>query len=629
MKQTRRKHSLLLKARVALKALKGNMFAQFSITAFLYLAVIAIILIVVLSSALRSHEINRLVNEATEHSMSHILQEITPADLSTPMRGEKYEVFHEFIKMYVITGQTAQIKLWAKDGTVIYYSADPVLIGERFPDHENVSKAMTGDVVTGIEEPEQLESEGGKYSSTMMEVYVPIVFPGFTEPQGILEIYQDYECTGQLIDRLNSIILLTISAGFVVLYGTLVSSVWRGWRTIVRQRRERQEVDQQKEKIQAQLNQSQKMEAVGKLAGGVAHDLNNMLTPILGFGELLLEKSNSDEERREYLEEIMKAGRRARDIVRQLLAFSRKQTIEFKTIDLNILLKDFEKLLRSTIREDINIRLIPSKSLPLILGDVGQLEQVTMNLVVNAQDAMPDGGELTIETTTEELAKSYTTEHMNVPSGPHIMLSISDTGCGMDAETCEQIFEPFFTTKDKHRGTGLGLSTVYGIVKQHGGNIQVYSEPGKGTTFNVYLPVSRDTPSEQKTIEIKHTDTHGSETVLLAEDDEIVRKLALTILKQSGYTVLVAENGAEALLALESHDGPLHLLLTDVVMPDMNGRELFSMAVEKYPSLKVLYMSGYTDDVIAHHGVLDEGVAFIQKPFAIHDLAAKIREVLD
>ncbi len=392
---------------------------------------------------------------------------------------------------------------------------------------------------------------------------------------------------------------------------------------------ERKQAEEERSQLEQQLNQSQKLESIGQLAGGVAHDLNNMLTPILGFGQLLLEKPDVDEERREQLEEIMKAGRRARDLVRQLLAFSRKQTLEFKTIDINTLLMDFGKLLRSTIREDIAIKLIPAKSLPLIQGDVGQLEQVVMNMAVNAQDAMPDGGELAIETALVELDESYAAEHSEVTPGPHVMLAISDTGHGMDAEISKQIFEPFFTTKSKDRGTGLGLSTVYGIVKQHGGNIWVYSEPGKGTTFKVYLPVSGETLIEQEAEEKTHTATHGSETILLAEDDEIVRKLALTVLEQNGYAVITANNGTEALLALEAHDGPVHLLLTDVVMPEMNGRELFNRAIEKHPKLKVLYMSGYTDNVIAHRGVLDERVAFIQKPFNVNDLTAKIREVLD
>jgi len=387
--------------------------------------------------------------------------------------------------------------------------------------------------------------------------------------------------------------------------------------------------EEEKAKLEQQLHQSQKLESIGRLAGGVAHDLNNMLTPILGFGQLLLDRPDGDEERREQLEEIMKAGRRARDLVQQLLAFSRKQSFEFKTIDLNALLKDFEKLLRSTIREDIAIKLITAKSLPFVQGDVGQLEQVVMNLAVNAQDAMPDGGELIIETSMVKLDKSYAAEHVGVTPGPHVMLAISDTGCGMDAEIREQIFEPFFTTKDKDKGTGLGLSTVYGIVKQHGGNIWVYSEPGKGTTFKVYLPVSGETKAEQQTEVKTSTISRGSETILLAEDDEFVRKLAHTVLKQSGYTVLTAKNGTDALQVLKSHDGQVHLLLTDVVMPEMNGKELFNRAVENHPNLKVLYMSGYTDNVIAHSGVLEKGVAFIQKPFNVNDLTAKVREMLD
>jgi len=392
---------------------------------------------------------------------------------------------------------------------------------------------------------------------------------------------------------------------------------------------ERKQAEEEKAQLEQQFSQMQRLESVGRLAGGVAHDLNNMLTPILGFGELLLENSAGDEEHREQLEEIVKAGRRARDLVRQLLAFSRKQNLEFKNIDLNTLLKDFEKLLRSTVREDIAIRLIPATSLPLIRGDVGQLEQVIMNLVVNAQDAMPDGGELTIETTLVELDESYAAEHVSVIPGLHVMLAVSDTGCGMELKISEHIFEPFFTTKDKEKGTGLGLSTVYGIVKQHGGNIWVYSEPGKGTTFKVYLPVPRETPIAQETEEKTYTASRGYETILLAEDDEIVRKLAMTVLEQSGYTVLTAKNGIDALQVLKMYDGPVHMLLTDVVMPEMNGKELFNLAVEKLPKLKVLYMSGYTSNVIAHSGVLDEGIAFIQKPFAVQDLAAKVREVLD
>ena len=385
---------------------------------------------------------------------------------------------------------------------------------------------------------------------------------------------------------------------------------------------------QEKKQLEQHFHQVQRLESVGRLAGGVAHDLNNMLTPILGYSELLLEEANNDDKTRESLEGISNAGKRARDMVRQLLAFSRKQPLLFTNIDLNTLLRDFQKLLRSTIRENIRLRLVTSSSLPIIKGDIGQLEQVIMNLVINAQDAMPEGGKLTIETSLAELDESYAAEHASVVPGRYVRLSISDSGHGIGAEIREHIFEPFFTTKSKEKGTGLGLSIVYGIVKQHGGNIWVYSEPGKGTTFKVYLPAPGELQAKQTTDKETLINSHGSETILLVEDEEFVRKLAQTILKQSGYTVMTAQNGTEALLVLKSHHGSVDMMLTDVIMPDMNGKELFTRASKEYPGLKILYMSGYTDDVITQHGVLEEGTAFIQKPFTVQVLIAKIREVL-
>jgi two-component system, cell cycle sensor histidine kinase and response regulator CckA len=380
--------------------------------------------------------------------------------------------------------------------------------------------------------------------------------------------------------------------------------------------------------LEEQYHQSQKVESIGRLAGGVAHDLNNLLTPILGYSEILTDDLDPGDTRRESLDEILKAGFRARELVHQLLAFSRKQTLEYKVVDLNEALTGFEKLLRRTIREDIGIEIIPSPDIPTIMADIGQIEQVIMNLVVNAQDAMPDGGCLTIETATADLDEEYTAKHQGVKPGEYVMLAISDTGCGMDEETQYQVFEPFFSTKGEF-GTGLGLATVYGIVKQHDGNILVYSEPGKGTIFKVYLPVSREVPVEEEISIKKLISLTGSETILLAEDNEQVRELAHTILKRQGYAVVEAKNGPEALTILAAHEGTVDLLLTDVVMPGMNGRDLFDKVAEKQPDIKVLYMSGYTDDTITHRGVLDEGTSFIQKPFNVQALAVKVREVLD
>lgn len=381
-------------------------------------------------------------------------------------------------------------------------------------------------------------------------------------------------------------------------------------------------------KLEDQLRQSQKMESVGRLAGGVAHDLNNMLSPVLGYAELLLDELDTGDERSEYVHEIISAGIRARDLVKQLLAFSRKQTLKNKPVDLNLALKGFESLLRRTIREDIEIRLVTSPHVRPVMADIRQIEQVIMNLSINASDAMPGGGRLTIETGLVELDAEYASVHQEVEPGTYVQIAVSDNGCGMDAETRQHIFEPFFSTKGE-KGTGLGLSTVYGIVKQHGGHIWVYSESGKGSTFKIYLPVTYNRMTEESFEQGSQDDLKGTETILLVEDNNQVRKMARTILIRHGYAVLDAGNWRDIEQILAVHDQPVDLLLTDVVMPEINGREVYRRVAEKYPDMKVLYMSGYTDDVIAHHGVLEEGVQFIQKPFTVIALAGKVRETLD
>ncbi|MBA4364559.1 MAG: hypothetical protein C0398_00955 [Coprothermobacter sp.] len=388
--------------------------------------------------------------------------------------------------------------------------------------------------------------------------------------------------------------------------------------------------EEEKAKLEEQYRQAQKMESVGRLAGGVAHDLNNLLTPILGFGGLLLDDFSPDDPHRESVQQIVKAAEKSRDLVRQLMAFGRKQVLEFRPLDLNAVVTEFEKLLRHTLHEDIALKVILALSIPAVLGDIGQLEQVVMNLAVNAQDAMPEGGRLTIETSVADLDAAYVAAHQGVVPGRYVLLVISDTGIGMDAETQERIFEPFFTTKEKGKGTGLGLATVYGIVKQHDGNIWVYSELGKGTTFKIYLPAVETAAEPVERAQVTPLeDLRGTETILLAEDAAVVRSLAQGILEQQGYRVLLAENGRAALSILAGYDGPVQLLLSDVVMPEMNGRELFASISKDHPGMKVLYMSGYTENVIAHRGVLEAGVQFIQKPFTIHALAAKVRYTLD
>ncbi len=391
----------------------------------------------------------------------------------------------------------------------------------------------------------------------------------------------------------------------------------------------RREAEEARERLEEQVERTQRLESIGRLAGGVAHDLNNLLTPILGYGEMLLEETLEGDPRRAPIEEVVRSSFRARDLVRQLLAFGRRQTMEFQRVDLGELLEDIESLLRRTIREDVEIEVAAAPDLPPVMGDPGQLEQVVMNLAVNARDAMPGGGRLSLSASLEMLDEGYVLSHEGVSVGPHVMLTVSDTGCGMERRVMQHIFEPFFTTKGKERGTGLGLATVYGIVKQHGGSINVYSEPGAGTTFRIYFPVAEGEAEERETGETEEADRGGSETVLLVEDEEQVRNLTRMILEQRGYSVLPAADGREALRVAEAHDGDIHLLLSDVVMPGMDCRELFGRLRELCPETRALYMSGYTDNVIAHHGIVDDGVEFLPKPFTIRALAAKVREVLD
>ena len=382
----------------------------------------------------------------------------------------------------------------------------------------------------------------------------------------------------------------------------------------------------ERKRLEEQLRQSQKMEAIGQLAGGVAHDFNNLLTVIGGYSSILLSKLPPDSLQRTNVEEIKKAADRASGLTRQLLAFSRKQILQPKVLDLNIVVSDLDKMLRRLIGEDIDLLTLTDPNLGKVKADPGQIEQVLLNLVVNARDAMREGGKLTIETRNVELSKDYGRLFAN-PSGPYIMLAVSDTGCGIDAATRERIFEPFFTTKQAGKGTGLGLATVYGIVKQSGGNVWVYSELGHGTTFKIYLPRVEEFEDTGELSGPKTT-PKGTETVLLVEDEDQVRLILRQILENQGYHVLSASHGEEA-LAISQGPGDIQLMITDVVMPQMSGRELADRVVAARPSLKVLYMSGYTDDAIVRHGLLDEKLHFIQKPFDSATVARKVREVLD
>ena len=377
-----------------------------------------------------------------------------------------------------------------------------------------------------------------------------------------------------------------------------------------------------------QLRQAQKMEAVGRLAGGIAHDFNNMLSVILSYSDLLLDRMKPNDSTIDEIEEIRAAALRAAELTRQLLMFSRQQIVAPAVLALNDVLARTDKMIRRIVGEDIDLISVPAPGLGRLLADPGQIEQIIMNLVVNARDAMPTGGQLTIETGNVELDSDYARQHLGVTPGPHVMLAVSDTGVGMDRATQARIFEPFFTTKQVGKGTGLGLSTVFGIAQQSGGSVWVYSEPGAGTTFKVYFPrVEADLEIARPPAPVPAT-RRGSETILLVEDQEQVRAVAAGILERNGYRVIVAQNAGDALLLAEKHQGGIHLLLTDVVMPQISGVELARRIGLLRPELKVLFMSGYTDDSIVRHGVLDSKMAFLQKPFTPESLTRKLREVL-
>jgi two-component system, cell cycle sensor histidine kinase and response regulator CckA len=396
---------------------------------------------------------------------------------------------------------------------------------------------------------------------------------------------------------------------------------------------DRKNGEKEREKLEDQLRQSQKMESIGLLAGGIAHDFNNLLTPIMGYSGLLLMDMSKDDPNYDSIQSISEAAERARQLTQQLLAYSRKQMLELQEIDVGSVITQFKNMLSRTIRENIKIEVLISPDLGVVCADMGQIEQVLMNLAINAQDAMPEGGLLMIEAANVFLDETYARQHPEVKPGPYVMLAVSDSGAGMEKEMQEHIFEPFFTTKEKGKGTGLGLSTVYGIVKQHGGNISLYSELEKGSTFKVYLPrIFEFTESGERTFQDSFSEKdgfHGTETILVVEDNEMVRKLVYDILRSLGYKVMIAESVESCFALADDYQGTIHLLLSDVIMPKMNGKEIYTRLSERLKDLKVLYMTGYTSNVIVHHGVLDEGVNIIQKPLSVFALSRKVRQVLD
>jgi two-component system cell cycle sensor histidine kinase/response regulator CckA len=391
---------------------------------------------------------------------------------------------------------------------------------------------------------------------------------------------------------------------------------------------ERKRAERDQEQLRTQLLQAQKMESIGQLAGGIAHDFNNILSTILGFGDLVLAKLPAESQESKYVAEIVRAGERASELTKQILAFSRKQVMQPRVVDPVGVLRGMEAMLRRLIGENIALELALAPATSPLRVDVSHLEQAIMNLVVNARDAMPDGGTLTLETANVDFDGSYASTHADALPGPHVMIAVSDTGLGMDAPTRARAFEPFFTTKGPARGTGLGLSTVYGIVKQSGGWVWLYSEPGRGTTFKLYFPRSGEVLDAVAETTGPHVRPRADTIVLMVEDDPQVRLLVATILGGAGYTVLVAADPREALEMSERYAGEIELLLTDVVMPHMSGRQLADKITAARPKTRVMYVSGYTENTIVHHGEVDEGVSFLSKPITSNRLLGMVARVL-
>ncbi len=541
----------------------------------------------------------------------------------------------EMSRVFVGLPEVARVKVWDRAGTVIWSDA-PRLVGQRFPNNHELMVALGGTVAVEIKEPVKTENAYERRSVPLAEVYVPIVSKATGTVVGAIEVYK---IPVRLMDTIwwSRVVIWTISlTGGVALFFVLLPLFRHVYRVqeqahhaySARLEREVAERTRELSQTQERLVQAQKMEAVGRLAGGVAHDFNNILSIIIGRTALLRDQCGADHGLERHMHVIDKTAQRAASLTRQLLAFSRKQVLQPTVLDFNALVGNLGTMLCRLIGEDITLRTALGPSLAPVKADPGQLEQVLMNLVVNARDAMPRGGRVTLETANVVLDATYAATHAEVRPGRYVLLAVSDTGTGMDSVTLAHVFEPFFTTKGPGKGTGLGLAMVYGIVKQSGGHIAVYSEVGHGATFKIYLPAV-DQPVETGEDQTPTSPPTGSETVLLVEDEKELCDLVGEVLEASGYRVLAAHDCADAVRICDEHAGTIDLLLTDVIMPQMSGRELADRLRPRRPAMKVLYVSGYTDSAIVQHGVLEPGIAFLQKPFAPADVAQKVREVLD
>ncbi|MCG3210426.1 MAG: Sensor histidine kinase RcsC [Anaerolineae bacterium] len=568
---------------------------------------------------------------------------LSPAEVATAMQqAHSAKRGHFIFKHRLANGQIRDVEIYSGPiqlanqqllYTIVHDITERIRAEEALQASESYFRALianASDIIT------VLEADGT----------IRYIGPSVTQIMG----YTPQEVTGQIVFRLihpEDLPLVQTSFGYIIQNeGETRSTVFRvrhrdgTWRILESSGRSllsepavrgiivnSRDITSRRE-LEVQFYQSQKMESIGRLAGGIAHDLNNLLVPILGYTDLALYDVPANAPLAEQLRQVKLAGERAADLTRQILAFSRRQVLQVTELDLNQVIIGFKNLMQRLIGETIKLNTSLAASLNPIMADKSQLEQILLNLVINARDAMPGGGALSLETANATLDRAYVNKHPDVEPGDYVMLAVSDTGHGMDAEVKSRIFEPFFTTKEPGKGTGLGLATVYGITKQHNGHIWVYSEPGQGTSFKVYLPAASH--KQRPVVAKPHPNRipHGDETILLVEDEDAVRQLVSETLESRGYRLLQARDPVIALTIANEYRGDIHLLLTDVVLPHMNGPELFNQIVELYPDIKVLYMSGYTDDVMVRHGVLQAGIHFLQKPFSVNLLAQKVKQVL-
>jgi len=604
-------------------------FSRFALLSLGCIGALALVMSFVLSSFL-----TRAASEwEWDNTAALVRREVRMAGLEAvfadPGSSEERERWgRKFSSLLTTLPEIVRAKVWDNQATILW-SDESHLIGRQFLDNEDLRNALAGKLEVEIKSLTKTEHGYERPSfTTLAEVYVPI-FSGDGRVLGVVEVYKTPERLLATIRR-GRIAVWSISfAGALLLYLVMYPLLTLVYRKEVQEETLRAEAGRLETEVAErtkQLVQAQKMEAVGLLAGGIAHDFNNLLTVITGRAQLLLRGRPADEPLAQGLALIEKTAQRATTLTRQLLAFSRKQVLQRRVLNLNSVVADMEKMLRPLIGEDIALLTVFEPALGPVNADPGQLEQVILNLAVNARDAMPQGGRIVLKTGNRQLDEAAAARQPGLQAGRYAVLAVSDTGVGMDPTTQARIFEPFFTTKKPGKGTGLGLSTVYGIVQQHSGFVSVESAPGLGTTFKIHLPhveAVAETPVARPT---RAASGRGSETVLVVEDEDEVRALAIEILREHGYTTLAAADGAEALRVAARHPGPLHLLLTDVVMPHLSGWELARQLSSIRPETKVLYMTGYSEIAVAHEGVSDAIV--LQKPFTPDLLAGRVRETI-